>query len=221
MSEEHKSRLSKRISRRFVNGLILLVPIVITLLVVSEVMHITEGVLGKHLPFYFPGLGIITVVLGIYFVGWISSYWIMRRMIHYGEVLLGKIPVVKFIYNSVKHLSTAVFESNNMFDHVVLVPFHQSKALGFIMADVPPVLKEKLGDDYVCVFVPWSLNMTSGTNLFVRKQDVIYLDISSESALQYMLTAGAVMPRRLANEAEPQSNLSAEAAAELAKQKKG
>ena len=221
MSEEHKSRLSKRISRRFVNGLILLVPIVITLLVVSEVLHFTEGVLGKHLPFYFPGLGIITVVLGIYFVGWISSYWIMRRMIHYGEVLLGKIPVVKFIYNSVKHLSTAVFESNNMFDHVVLVPFHQSKALGFIMADVPPVLKEKLGDDYVCVFVPWSLNMTSGTNLFVRKQDVIYLDISSESALQYMLTAGAVMPRRLANEAEPQSNLSAEAVAELAKQKKG
>lgn len=221
MSEEHKSRLSKRISRRFVNGLILLVPIVITLLVVSEVLHFTEGVLGKHLPFYFPGLGIITVVLGIYFVGCISSYWIMRRMIHYGEVLLGKIPVVKFIYNSVKHLSTAVFESNNMFDHVVLVPFHQSKALGFIMADVPPVLKEKLGDDYVCVFVPWSLNMTSGTNLFVRKQDVIYLDISSESALQYMLTAGAVMPRRLANEAEPQSNLSAEAAAELAKQKKG
>ena len=221
MSEEHKSRLSKRISRRFVNGLILLVPIVITLLVVSEVLHFTEGVLGKHLPFYFPGLGIITVVLGIYFVGWISSYWIMRRMIHYGEVLLGKIPVVKFIYNSVKHLSAAVFESNNMFDHVVLVPFHQSKALGFIMADVPPVLKEKLGDDYVCVFVPWSLNMTSGTNLFVRKQDVIYLDISSESALQYMLTAGAVMPRRLANEAESQSNLSAEAAAELAQKKKG
>lgn len=220
MSEEHRSRLSKRISRRFVNGLILLVPIVITLLVVSEVLHFTEGVLGKHLPFYFPGLGIITVVLGIYFVGWISSYWIMRRMIHYGEVLLGKIPVVKFIYNSVKHLSTAVFESNNMFDHVVLVPFHQSKALGFIMADVPPVLKEKLGDDYVCVFVPWSLNMTSGTNLFVRKQDVIYLDISSESALQYMLTAGAVMPRRLAHEEETQSNLSAEAAAELAKKKK-
>lgn len=221
MAKERKSCLSKRVSRRFVNGLILLVPVVITLLVVSEVLHFTEGVLGKHLPFYFPGLGIITVVLGIYFVGWISSYWIMRRMIHYGEVLLGKIPVVKFIYNSVKHLSTAVFESNNMFDHVVLVPFHQSKALGFIMADVPPVLKEKLGDDYVCVFVPWSLNMTSGTNLFVRKQDVIYLDISSESALQYMLTAGAVMPRRLANEAEPQSNLSAEAAAELAKQKKG
>ena len=221
MAKERKSCLSKRVSRRFVNGLILLVPVVITLLVVSEVLHFTEGVLGKHLPFYFPGLGIITVVLVIYFVGWISSYWIMRRLIHYGEALLGKIPVVKFISNSVKHLSTAVFESNNMFDHVVLVPFHQSKALGFIMADVPQMLKEKLGDDYVCVFVPWSLNMTSGTNLFVRKQDVIYLDISSESALQYMLTAGAVMPRRLESDAEMQPDVSAEVAAELAKKKKG
>ena len=84
-----------------------------------------------------------------------------------------------------------------MFEHVVLVPFHQSKALGFIMADVPQTLKTELGDDYVCVFVPWSLNMTSGTNLFVLKKDVIYLDISSESALQYILTAGAVMPRKV------------------------
>ena len=197
MNNEKRRALRRVISRRFINGLILLVPIAITFFVVAETLQFTEGVLGKHLPFYFPGMGIITLVLFIYFVGWLSSYWFMRRCIRLGEQLLGKIPVVKFIYNSVKHLSTAVFESNSMFDRVVLVPFHQSKALGFIMADVPQALKEKLGDDYVCVFVPWSLNMTSGTNLFVKESDVIYLDISSESALQYMLTAGAVMPKKI------------------------
>ena len=185
-----------KVSKRFINGLILLVPLVITVFVVTEVLNFTEIVLGKHFPIYYPGMGIVTVLLVIYLVGWLSSYWFMKRVISYGEWLLGKIPVVKFIYNSVKHLSTAVFESNNMFDHVVLVPFHQSRALGFVMAEVPAVLREKLGDDYVCVFVPWSLNMTSGTNLFVKKSDVIYLDISNESALQYMLTAGAVMPQR-------------------------
>ena len=185
-----------KVSKRFINGLILLVPLAITVFVVMEVLNFTEIVLGKHFPVYYPGMGIVTVLLAIYFVGWLSSYWFMKRMISYGEWVLGKIPVVKFIYNSVKHLSTAVFESNNMFDHVVLVPFHQSRALGFVMAEVPAVLREKLGDDYVCVFVPWSLNMTSGTNLFVKKSDVIYLDISNESALQYMLTAGAVMPQR-------------------------
>ena len=185
-----------KVSKRFINGLILLVPLAITVFVVTEVLNFTEIVLGKHFPVYYPGMGIVTVLLVIYLVGWLSSYWFMKRVISYGEWLLGKIPVVKFIYNSVKHLSTAVFESNNMFDHVVLVPFHQSRALGFVMAEVPVVLREKLGDDYVCVFVPWSLNMTSGTNLFVKKSDVIYLDISNESALQYMLTAGAVMPQR-------------------------
>lgn len=200
-----KESCSKRISRRFINGLIILVPLAITVFVVLETLNFTEGVLGKHLPFYFPGMGIVTLLLVIYLTGWASTYWAGRRLIHIGETLLGKIPVVKFIYNSVKHLSTAVFESNNMFDHVVLVPFHQSQALGFIMADVPQTLKDKLGDDYVCVFVPWSLNMTSGTNLFVKKSDVTYLDISSESALQYMLTAGAVMPKRI-SDVKPEEN---------------
>ena len=191
------NRLPGRVSRRFVNGLIVLVPLAITLFVIVETLNFTEGVLGKNLPFYFPGMGMLTLILAVYCVGWLSSYWFMRRVILAGERILGKIPIVKFIYNSVKHLSTAVFETNNMFDQVVLVPFHQSKALGFLMADVPETLEEQLGDDYLCVFVPWSLNMTSGTNLFVKKEDVIFLDISSESALQYMLTAGAVMPKRL------------------------
>ena len=196
-TDERHTPISKLVSRRFINGLILLVPLAITIFVVLETLNFTEGVLGKHLPFYFPGMGIITLVLFVYLTGWLSSYWLTKRFIGYGEWVLGKIPVVKFIYNSVKHLSTAVFESNSMFEHVVLVPFHQSKALGFIMADVPQTLKAELGEDYVCVFVPWSLNMTSGTNLFVPKKDVIYLDISSESALQYMLTAGAVMPKKV------------------------
>ncbi|WP_294158230.1 DUF502 domain-containing protein [uncultured Selenomonas sp.] len=195
-----KTDTPSRLTRRMINGLILLVPIAITVFVISETLDFTEGVLGRHLPFYFPGLGILTLLGVIYITGWLSSYWFMRRVIRWAEGIVGKIPIVKFIYNSVKHLSTAVFESNSMFEHVVLVPFHQSKAIGFLMADVPPALQEKLGDDYVCVFVPWSLNMTSGTNLFVKKSDVIYLDISSESALQYMLTAGAVMPKRLDHE---------------------
>ena len=222
--ERHSGSFSRRVSRRFINGLILLVPLAITFFVVAETLHFTEGVLGKHLPFYFPGMGIVTLLAVIYLTGWASSYWATRRLIHLGELLLGKIPFVKFIYNSVKHLSTAVFESNSMFEHVVLVPFHQSKALGFIMADVPQMLKEKLGDEYVCVFVPWSLNMTSGTNLFVRKKDVIYLDISSESALQYMLTAGAVMPKRLNRTAAAAdmdgTGLSEEAVSELMKKER-
>ena len=187
----------KKTSTCFINGLVLIVPLAITIFVIVEILSLTEGALGKHLPLYFPALGILTILLLIYLVGWFSSNWFMKKLIVWGELIVNKIPVVKFIYNSVKHLSTAVFESNNMFNQVVLVPYpHEGvRAMGFVMADVPEALRERLGEEYLCVFIPWSLNMTSGTNLFVAKKDVIYLDISSESALQYILTAGAVMPR--------------------------
>ena len=177
-------------SKTFLNGLIVLVPVGITLFVVMQILNFTEGVLGKHLPFYFPGIGLIAVILLIYIVGWISTHWLLKHVISFGESLLGKIPVVKFIYNSVKQFSTAIFESNSMFQNVVLVPFHQSLAMGFLMPNVPAVIKEKLGEDVVCVFVPWSLNITSGTNLFVKRNEVIPIDIKSDAALQFMLTAG-------------------------------
>ena len=68
-----KESFSKRFSRRFINGLIILVPLAITIFVVLETLHFTEGILGKHLPFYFPGMGIITVLLVIYLTGWAST----------------------------------------------------------------------------------------------------------------------------------------------------
>lgn len=191
----------KQLSRYFFNGLIVIVPIAITILVITEVFAFTEGVLGKHIPISFPGIGFITVLAMILLAGWLSSYWIMQKMIRWGEKLLNRIPFVKFIYNSVKHLSTAVFESNNLFKEVVMVPYpHQgAKAIGFVMSDLSAPIQSKLPEESICVFVPWSLNMTSGANLIVPKKDVIYLDISSEAALQYILTAGTVMPENSSN----------------------
>lgn len=186
----------KKLSKYFINGLIVMVPITITIVVVLEVLSFTEGLLGRHLPVQFPGLGLIAVLLLIYLVGWLSSYWFLKRMLEFGEGILNKIPIVKFIYNSVKQLSTAVFESNQMFKQAVLVPYPQpgTKALGFVMAELSAAFQSQLAEEHVCVFIPWSLNMTSGTNLIVPKKDIVYVDISSESALQYVLTAGAVMP---------------------------
>ena len=189
---KNKSTLAKKISDQFLNGLIVLIPPAITAAVVFWLLDLTEGKLAQYLPVKFPGAGLITILLTIWLTGFISEHTILKKIIRLGEYLLDKVPVVKFIYSSVKQFSKAVFESNSSFQKVVLIPYHQSLALGFMMTDIPDAVRDKLGEDYVCVFVPWSLNMTSGTNLFVKKSDVIFVDMKPEEALQFMLTAGTI-----------------------------
>jgi len=187
----------KRLSKYFFSGLIILVPITITVFVVVTVFDWTEMLFGRHLPFHFPGIGLATVVVLIPLVGWLSSNWILQRMLEDVEKLLNSIPVIKFIYNSVKQVSTAMFDSECLFGQAVLVPYPHPdcKALGFVTAKLSEPIAGKLSEEHVCVFIPMSLNITAGLNIIVPKREIIPLDVTSESALQYILTAGAIMPR--------------------------
>ena len=195
LKDKEKS-LAKRISECFLNGLIVIVPPAITIFIVVWIWNLTEGQLGKiineHLNTDLPGIGLITIAVSVLLIGFITANNLAKKIIELGEILVDKIPVIKFIYSSVKQFAQAVLTSNSAFKHVVLVPYHQSWALGFLMTNVPNPVREKLGVDYVCVFVPWSLNMTSGTNLFVRRQDIIFVNMKPEDALQFMLTAGTI-----------------------------
>jgi len=184
-------------SKYFINGLIVIVPIAITTFVIINIFSFTEQLLGQYLPIHFPGLSLIVVLFLIVIVGWLSSHWLLKKVIGYGERLVGSIPVVKFIYNSVKQISTAVFESQELLKHAVLVPYPHPgvKALGFVMPELSVPLADKFTEEHVCVFVPMSLNLTSGFNIILPSRDIIPLDVTSESALQYVITAGAIMPR--------------------------
>lgn len=187
----------KSLSKYFINGLIVMVPIVITALVVLKVLELTESLLGEHLPLHFPGIGLITVVGLILLIGWLSHSWFLQRLLAYGERMLNSIPIIKFIYSSVKQVSTAVLESQQLFKQAVLVPYPHpgAKAIGFVVTDLAEVISCHFEEESVCVFIPMSLNITAGVNIILPKRDIIPLDITSESALQYILTAGAIMPR--------------------------
>lgn len=188
--------MMKALSKYFINGLIVIVPIAITAYVVITIFSFAEDVLGRHLPIQFPGIGLVAVVLLILLIGWLSSHWILKRMLAFGEQMFCYIPGVKVLYKSVKQVSTAVLESQNLFKQAVLVPYPHAgaKALGFVMSELSASMADKLEEEHMCVFIPWSLNMTSGINIIVPKRDIIFLQVTSESALQYILTAGAIMP---------------------------
>ena len=182
--DNKKRTLSDILSEQFLNGLIVLIPPTITILAVFWILSLTEGTIVQYLPIKFPGVGLVTILLFIWIVGFISGHNFPKKIIH--------MCVVKFIYSSVKQFSKAIFETNSSFQKVVLVPYHESLALGFLMNNVPDAVLEKIGDEYVCVFVPWSLNMTSGKNLFVKKSNIIHVDMKPEDALQFLLTAGTI-----------------------------
>ena len=179
-------------------GLIILVPIFITFFVLRETYELTEGLLGSHFTYYFPGLGFIVCVLAILLTGYLFSHWMLEGLLGFCERLIGTIPIVNFIYQSVKKLAEAVFDSKQLFNQAVLVTYPGSNArvLGFkVKEDLSPIMGQD-GVEYACVFVPWSLNMTSGINVMVPTKDLIPVELSSEEALQYILTAGSIIPNR-------------------------
>ena len=188
-----------KISKYFLNGFIVLIPIFITAFVVGEVFVFTEWVVGRFLPPFlrFSGMALIVMLASITLIGLLSTHWALKWLLMWAERMLNRIPGVKFIYNSVKMLSSAMLESNSLLKNPVLVPFPHpgTRALGFITADVSESIAKYLPGTHVCVFVPMSLNLTAGFNIFVPAEDIVPLDVTSESALQYVLTAGSIMPK--------------------------
>ncbi|HWR40600.1 MAG TPA: DUF502 domain-containing protein, partial [Patescibacteria group bacterium] len=178
-------------------GLIVLVPIAITAFVTLNVFTFTENLMGRYLPVHFPGLALVVVMALIVLIGWLSSHWLLKSLLEYAERLVDSIPIVKFIYSSVKQIATTVFESQRLLENAVLIPYPHAgvKALGFVMTEPSEPVAAAFSEEHLCVFVPMSLNLTAGVNVFVPKKDVIPLEVTSESALQYILTAGAVMPK--------------------------
>ena len=192
-----------RLSKYFLNGVIVLIPIAITVFVVSEVFEFTEWVVGRFLPSFlrFPGVALLVMLGAIAAIGLLSTHWALKWLLKWAEKMLNQIPGVKFIYNSVKQLSSAMLESKSLLKNPVLVPFPHpgTRALGFVTSDVSDCIAQKLPGAHICVFVPMSLNLTAGFNIFVPVEDVEPLDVTSESALQYVLTAGSIMPRSSSN----------------------
>ena len=190
MNDDKPKSFKEQVSSNFLRGLLVVVPPAITIFVVMWLFDLTERMISKVLPHHFPGTGLLIVALSIWIIGVLSGNFLSKAFIEVFDELIGKIPIVKFIYGSVKQVTKALFESDSAFKNVVLVPYQGNYVLGFLMLNLPEPVREKLGDDYVCVYMPWSMNMTAGMNLFVKKSDVIYLNMPPPDAFQFILTAG-------------------------------
>lgn len=144
-----------------------------------------------------PGLGVLLVVavllLSGVFAANIFGQWWLRQW----DLIIGKIPIVKSIYNSVKQVSDTLFSSNgNAFREAVLVqyPRQGSWTIAFVTGRPGGEVASRLSGDFVSVYVPTTPNPTSGFFLMMPRADVLPLQMSVDEALKYVISMGVVAP---------------------------
>ena len=195
----------------FITGLLILVPLAITLWVLNliigtmdqSLLLLPESWRPKALVgFHIPGLGTILTLLIIFITGLATRNFIGRQVVSLWEGLLTRIPVVKSIYSSVKQVSDTLFSSSgNAFRKAVLVqyPRQGSWTIAFLTGIPGGEVKNHLAGDYVSLYVPTTPNPTSGFFLMVPRADTIELDMSVDEALKYIVSMGVVAPEQQAD----------------------
>ncbi|GAB7564420.1 DUF502 domain-containing protein [Methylobacillus methanolivorans] len=190
----------------FITGLLVLVPLCITIWVLSTLIGLMdqsllllpvawrpEAQFGRAIP----GIGAILTLLIVFGTGVIATNFFGKRIIQFWEALLARVPVVKSIYYSVKQVSDTLFsDSGQAFRKALLVqyPRQGSWTIGFLTGQPGGDVANYLQGEYVSVYIPTTPNPTSGFFLMMPKADVVELDMSVDEALKYIISMGVVAP---------------------------
>ena len=148
------------------------------------------------------GVGVVFFLIFTVIIGWIAKGLIGRSLLRTGEDVVGRVPVIRSIYNAVKQISETVFtQSDARFERACLVEFPRKGmwSLAFISAPLRGEIRQRLGtdvsdDEIVGLFRPITPNATTGYLLFVRRSEIIELDMSLEDAAKLVISAGLVYP---------------------------
>lgn len=193
------------IQRDFLYGLFVIIPMVFTVwFVVFSISFISGPVsvfLGEDAPSATKTLisFVLTLIL-IWGVGLMTRHYIGKTFISVIENILNRIPVISRIYRSVKQIVTAFTLNNKKILSTVLVEYPRKGmwALGFLTKKNASGLKEKGGTDFgegkCAIFVPTTPNPTSGYFIYVKQEDLIYLDLSVEEGVKVLMSAGVFTP---------------------------
>lgn len=190
----------------FITGLLILVPLAITLWVLNLIIGTMDQSL-LLLPlrwrpealfgFAIPGLGTILTLVIIFLTGVATRNFIGKQVVLAWESILIRIPVVNSIYSSVKQVSDTLFSSSgNAFRKAVLVqyPRHGCWTIAFLTGVPGGDVRNHLPGDFVSLYVPTTPNPTSGFFLMVPRNETIELDMSVDQALKYIVSMGVVAP---------------------------
>jgi uncharacterized membrane protein len=202
------------VRKYIVAGLLVWLPLAITIWVLSWLLGTLDGVFGWVLGAgqavlpqsvhasiealrQVPGLGVVFVAVALLLTGVFAANFVGQWWLRQWDQILHRIPIVKSIYSSVKQVSDTLFsQSGNAFREAVLVqyPRQGSWTIAFVTGKPGGEVASHLGGDFVSVYVPTTPNPTSGFFLMMPRADVRELGMSVDEALKYVISMGVVAP---------------------------
>ena len=193
-----KKSIFTKIRNNFIAGVVVLIPIGITLYLTLFIIRISSKVIPKeinpnnYLPFDIPGVEILIALVIITLIGWLSLSFLGKKFFELFNNILKKIPILRTIYSAIGQMTESFTKTDNKQKSVVLLEYPRKGvwAVGFATKENEGLIKEKIKEDLINVFVPTTPNPTSGFLLLVPKKDLIFLDISFEQASKFIVSAG-------------------------------
>ena len=182
----------------FITGVVVLIPIGITIYVTIFIISILSKILPKelnpnnYLPYNIPGVEIFISIIIITIIGWLSLSFLGKRLLNFFNTVLKKIPILRTIYSAIVQMTESFTKTDNNNKNVVLVeyPRKRSWAVGFATKENTGQMSDKTKEQLINVFIPTTPNPTSGFLLMIPKKDLIYLDLSFEEASKFIVSAG-------------------------------
>ncbi len=199
-------RLRTIIKNYFLTGLLVILPIFVTVYVIWFLIRVMDVVLKyippkylpeTYLPFQIPGLGLILVIILIFAVGLLTRNLAGRRVVHIWENMVDRIPLVRIIYSGVKQLLEAFFiQKNQAFKRVALLEYPRRGAyvIGFITGESRGEVQSKTNKNMMNVFVPTTPNPTSGFYILIPEDELIVLNMTVEDAFKLIISGGIFSP---------------------------
>ena len=200
---QKKRRVITRLRNNFIAGVVVLIPIGITVYLTLFIIKISSKILPKelnpnhYLPYNIPGVEIIISIILITFIGWLSLSIIGKKLLEIFNNILKRIPILRTIYSAFEQMLDMFTKSDKKTKNVVLVEYPRkgSWAVGFATKENKSEISHKSKQNLVNVFVPTTPNPTSGFLLMFPKEEVIYLDMSFEEASRFIVSAGSSEPK--------------------------
>jgi uncharacterized membrane protein len=195
------------VKKYFITGLLIWAPLSITFTVLAWIVNTLDGWIMPWLPehlhpkallgFDIPGLGVALGIFILFATGVIGANVLGQKIVRSWESLLARIPVVKSLYYSIKQVSDTLFSDNGKaFSKALLVQYPREGVwtVAFLTGAPGEDITQRLGGDYINIYVPTTPNPTSGFFLMLPSKDVIELDMSVDEALKYIISMGVVAP---------------------------